>query len=231
MKTLKCLFILGTAATTLAMVASVQAASFDCAKAATKVEKAICADDELSSLDEEMAATYKLALNKGNAKAIKSAQKDWLKERDSCASDSTGMYASMNECIKEQYNDRLYDLNRLVYLPQKLKTCTDLVIDEKTTRFEGATPGEAGGEAFVVMQHHIGFFVLSVGGLSANDNADKYMYNTKDFAKGDKVKVCLTGVPNDCPPGDDRGKDYSITNYKNGKAFSGTPDWHSCGGA
>lgn len=231
MNILKSLCILGMATTALAMAASGQAASFDCAKATTKVEKAICADDGLSSLDDEMAAAYKLALKKGNASKIKSAQKDWLQERNSCASDDSGAYANMQECIKEQYNYRLFDLNRMVYLPQKLKACTDLVIDEKTTRFEGATPGEAGGEVFVIMKHHVGFFVVSVDGLSDKDNADKYMFNTKDFAKGDKVKVCLASVPKDCPPGDDRGKGYSITNYKNHKTFSGTPDWHSCGGA
>ena len=38
------------------------AASFDCAKASAKVEKAICADKELSALDERMAAAYKKQL-------------------------------------------------------------------------------------------------------------------------------------------------------------------------
>ena len=39
-----------------------QAASFDCAKARAKIEKAICADKELSALDERMAAAYKKQL-------------------------------------------------------------------------------------------------------------------------------------------------------------------------
>jgi len=41
---------------------AVRAASFDCAKAAAKVEKAICADQDLSRLDERMAAAYKKQL-------------------------------------------------------------------------------------------------------------------------------------------------------------------------
>lgn len=228
---MKSLLVLGMTATTLAMTTVAHAASFDCKKAATKVEKAICDNKELSGLDDEMAATYKLALTKGNVSTIKSAQKDWLQTRNSCATNNSGMNANINECIKEQYNTRLSDLKFLAYLPQKLKTCTDLSIDKKLTRFDGATPGEVGGEVFVVMQHQIGFFVTSVAGLPKDANADKYMFDTKDFAKGDKVEVCLTGIPHDCPPGDDRGKDYSITNYKNKKSFSGTPDWHSCGGA
>ena len=38
-----------------------EAASFDCAKARTAVEKMICADAELSKLDDEMAAVHRQA--------------------------------------------------------------------------------------------------------------------------------------------------------------------------
>jgi uncharacterized protein YecT (DUF1311 family) len=44
------------------MGAAAQAASFDCAKARHKVEKAICADKELSILDDRMAEAYKKRL-------------------------------------------------------------------------------------------------------------------------------------------------------------------------
>lgn len=46
---------------------SATAASFPCEKAATKVEKLICADAALSSLDEELAASYRhdIALKHG----------------------------------------------------------------------------------------------------------------------------------------------------------------------
>lgn len=37
-----------------------QAASFDCDKAATKIEKMICSDKELGSLDEDLLKAYKL---------------------------------------------------------------------------------------------------------------------------------------------------------------------------
>ena len=63
-----------------------QAASFDCAKAGTKVEKLICGDAELSKLDEELSAAYKAALqDQSEAESIKQAQKQWLKERNNCA--------------------------------------------------------------------------------------------------------------------------------------------------
>jgi hypothetical protein len=57
------------------------------------------------------------------------------------------------------------------------------------------------------------------------------MFSTVDFSKGDKVSLCLQSLPKDCPPGDDRGKVYQVTNHKNKKTFTGVDSWHLCGGA
>jgi hypothetical protein len=65
----------------------------------------------------------------------------------------------------------------------------------------------------------------------AGNNTDKYMFSTKDFLQGDKVKLCLQALPTDCPKGDNRGKIYSVINYKNNKSFVGVDAWHLCGGA
>jgi len=78
------------------------AASFDCKKATTDIEKMICADPELSKLDEELNAAYKTArLDKKEADVIKQAQKQWMKERDSCAD---------ADCVKLAYEARLSSL-------------------------------------------------------------------------------------------------------------------------
>ena len=70
----------------LFMALSIDAASFDCGKAASKVEKMICDNDELSHLDEEMSVVYKTALKDvRNADIIKQAQKKWIKERNEYA--------------------------------------------------------------------------------------------------------------------------------------------------
>ena len=77
----------------------VQAASFDCAKAGTKIEKLICGDAELSKLDEELNAAYKAAVqDKTKAKAVKQAQKQWMKERNGCEDAA---------CVKGAYEARL----------------------------------------------------------------------------------------------------------------------------
>jgi hypothetical protein len=48
---------------------------------------------------------------------------------------------------------------------------------------------------------------------------------------GDKVRMCLKSVPDDCPPGDERGKVYSVTNLRTKKKFTLPDSQHQCGGA
>jgi len=85
------------------MAVSVQAASFDCAKAASKVEKLICGDAELSKLDEELNAAYKTALQeKQQAASVRQTQKRWIDKRNACQN---------TECLKNAYLTRINELN------------------------------------------------------------------------------------------------------------------------
>ncbi len=80
------------------------AAGFDCAKAASPTEKAICADAGLSKLDGQLAAAWKAALTKGGDTAVlKTAQRKWLKQRDQCGGDAA--------CVGDRYRERLASLN------------------------------------------------------------------------------------------------------------------------
>jgi uncharacterized protein len=215
----------------LLIACPVSAASFDCGKASTTVEKLICGNAKLSSLDSTMASTYKNLINhSGKADEIKAEQRQWLTERNACTD---------NACLQTKYEQRLIQLAEIPVeqsaktpknFPKKVGECVDSLIEDKTTRFEGAIAGEAGGEVSISFQNGIILYITKVDALPS-ENADKYMYSTKDFAKGDRVKLCLTELPKDCPPGDDRGKIYSVQNYKNKKTFSGVDAWHMCGGA
>ena len=80
------------------------AAGFDCAKAASPTEKAICADAALSKLDGDLATAWKQALGKGgDTAALKAAQLKWLKQRDRCGDDA--------QCLGDRYRERLASLN------------------------------------------------------------------------------------------------------------------------
>jgi hypothetical protein len=48
---------------------------------------------------------------------------------------------------------------------------------------------------------------------------------------GDKVKLCLVSIPENCPPGDDRGRIYKATNLRTGESWEAPDSQHSCGGA
>ena len=63
-----------------------QAASFDCAKAITKIENSICASSVLSKLDSELANIYDVEiLVNPNPSGVKTAQRAWLREtRNKC---------------------------------------------------------------------------------------------------------------------------------------------------
>lgn len=80
-----------------------QAASFDCGKVTTDVEKLICADETLSTLDDYMAASYRKAKNElHNAPWFKEQHRLWLKARNVCGPDRS--------CLEESYKKRLEGL-------------------------------------------------------------------------------------------------------------------------
>lgn len=65
--------------------------SFDCSKAGTATEHAICASEVLSGLDREIAASYAAArdgLKKKGRQRLKKRQLSWIERRDACGSDA-----------------------------------------------------------------------------------------------------------------------------------------------
>lgn len=83
----------------LSFASCAQAASFDCAKAATLTEKRICLEPRLSSLDEQMADLYRQVLRQDPT--AKYSQRDWLKfGRNRCA-DSACLLATYTARISQ----------------------------------------------------------------------------------------------------------------------------------
>jgi uncharacterized protein YecT (DUF1311 family) len=88
----------------LLWVSQVQAASFDCAKVSTKVEKMICKDKRLAlqQLDEELAKAYADALDASSQPdLLRKDQQAWLKTRNACQDDV---------CISDKYEHRIHVL-------------------------------------------------------------------------------------------------------------------------
>lgn len=80
----------------------VQAASFDCGKASTKVECLICDNPELSKLDEVLAQAFKsVTQDEAHTKTIRNEQVRWIKHRNYCES---------SICLKALYKARIQEL-------------------------------------------------------------------------------------------------------------------------
>lgn len=95
----------------------VQAASFDCGNAASKIEKLICGDDGLSKLDESLSKTYRQALARSGddkPQEIKE-QRQWLK--------ITHMSCKDAACLKELYAKRIHELAEYTYVPAHFGAC------------------------------------------------------------------------------------------------------------
>lgn len=87
------------------------AASFDCKKAATTIEHAICADAALARLDRQVAETYQVGLKNAYEptaqETLRQSQRDWIAKRNkTCGGGEVG------SCLTKFYRDRLAVLNK-----------------------------------------------------------------------------------------------------------------------
>lgn len=84
------------------------AASFDCAKAKTDVEKAVCADPQLSDLDVQLAAAWRSMLNAvKDPAALRLKQREWAEGRSSCSE------GEMQSCLADSYSARIKLLHEM----------------------------------------------------------------------------------------------------------------------
>jgi uncharacterized protein len=94
-------------ALTLAVPVVANAASFDCARARTPDEKAICANVALNDKDVRMSVLYdinKRTLAMGGRGALQDSQQEWLRDRRKCGANRA--------CLNRAYDKRLDELDR-----------------------------------------------------------------------------------------------------------------------
>jgi uncharacterized protein len=100
----------------LLLCALAQAASFDCTKAATAQEKAICATPDLSAADDQMAAAYHAWLAAAPpdwAAGIRDDQRLWLRARTTnCPAGNAAN--PIEQCLRQVYKDRIDELQSRV---------------------------------------------------------------------------------------------------------------------
>lgn len=83
-------------------------ASFDCRRASTPIENAICSDQRLSNLDSTLGELYRtsLALFPGTKTDIQSIQKEWIGVRNKCTNTA---------CLEKAYIVRMSEISNIIY--------------------------------------------------------------------------------------------------------------------
>jgi len=141
-------------------------ASFDCGKAKSTVEKAICSNDELGKLDEELAGAYKLAVKEYPVQNyVKARQREWIKDNNYCDKNQ------IVSCLKANYEKRI----------SKLKDIAFIKVYSNTQKFEYSD-----GDAVAEIRKKDGKFQIDVWGgfrihRQSSNEAGKPVYTGCEF--------------------------------------------------
>ena len=99
----------------MVQITTTQAASFDCSKASTRVEKLICGDADVSKLDNELAKAYQQGIEYSeDVLNTTMTQREWLKAiRDNCQN---------VDCLKAAYQSRIRELSTAIVAARQINS-------------------------------------------------------------------------------------------------------------
>jgi len=178
----KLLLILGVF---IAYSATICAASFDCKKAVTLVETTICAKDEISNLDSQVAQLYNNALDASvNLNSIKYEQNSWLKNvRDKCTN---------TECLKNAYLARIDELNKINAVHSPLMCESEKIISSSNSIFSTSV------KFFNLLDKTIRVYWINYSGkrvfyreIQKNSEYEQQTYLTHPWVVTDEYDNCL----------------------------------------
>lgn len=193
------------------------APSFDCAGARGFVETTICSDIGLGYTDRSIDESYQRLLlhSRADARAsIRQEQRNWLRKRNAC---------TQRNCLETSLDTREAALeSKLANVDLALRAnvsrvgeCETTRIDFIGARLEGEPPdGTSIGYADGVWQ-------------VSYDREPAVLRSHL----GDPARVCLVSTPHHCPPGDNRGRIYAVTNLRTHVRWNMPDAEHMCGGA
>jgi uncharacterized protein len=233
--------------TILAMVGlvaatSAHAASFDCTKAATVDERAVCADPRLSAMDTLLGRAFAEAKKAAAADAEDTARlmaiaRVFLAQRHACGATRSCLIASYAGAL-----DGYVSVGSTVTIPSWVDA--PLIADGKappsrslptvpgrcvTTQVEGVTPRLGDGGPVKPSDFDMGTAInFSNGGHQVSYEREPALIASRP---GDSVVMCLISIPQLCPPGDDRGRSYMVTNRRTQQTWTLGDSQHMCGGA
>jgi uncharacterized protein len=203
------------------------APSFDCTKASAEDEQAICSSRKLAELDVIIAKGYADLVGRIGKKEAAAVGGPLLKRRQACMSDVNCIYRREAEFVRvlaargapvalPKWIDDAAGLPNQA-LPGAVGKCARTTIDDIGARLMGDYAFTSGSSVS-----------FANGGYQVSYDSEPAILGSR---LGDPVTVCLKRLPENCPPGDERGKEYETTNIRTGKSWTLPDSEHSCGGA
>jgi uncharacterized protein len=192
-----------------------RAASFDCAAATSRTDRAICANPKLSAQDSALGVAYAQRLARDPS--VRQIQRAWLAARAAGCGHNVA-------CLSAFTTHQLAWLHSAGSLPATLPTtpgyCALTKVKVVANRLEEG-PGRPVAGSGSDIEETNGGNQVSYDQIPAVDAS----------RAGDAVVLCLVNLPHDCPPGDDRGKVYAGADLRTLRAWSLPDAEHMCGGA
>jgi uncharacterized protein len=229
-------FILSAAAV-MAISAPAQAVSFDCRHAMTPDELTICSDPRLSEMDDVVAAAFNQVKRTSDAATVVRVARDLLADRRLCQANKACILSNQLAALEAFRN-----AGAQVTIPPWVSA---LVIAGGTIPARTALPTSIGQCALTQVagvRPRLDFghqptsqdFDSGTAIDFANDG-HQVSYEREEALlhsrPGDRVVMCLISIPHNCPPGDDRGRMYTVTNMRTNETWSLPDAQHMCGGA
>lgn len=106
-------------------------------------------------------------------------------------------------------------------LPQQTGDCAHTAVAHIGTRLQDVRTGRDIPDSGTAVW-------LRNGGYQVSYEPDRAV---QDSRPGDPVLMCLVKLPEHCPPGDQRGRWYTVTNLRTLRSWTLPDAEHSCGGA
>ena len=182
-------------------------ASFDCAKARTPVEKAICGSYYAAELDRAMDELYRAAIARapGQRAASEAAQRQWLAARDA----RCGRAKPDTECLTRFYKDRIVALVRIARDAKDAPIAGRYVYGEKGEAGELFLAEMPDGTTFVLIDTinvaHVSPHSCSFLQRLKDRRGDVLRFNDPQVSKTCALEIAVTGnravvreAPKDC---------------------------------
>ncbi len=217
--------------------AGARAASFDCSRAATVDEHAVCSNPLLSELDSVAGEAFSQARQSAGASEVTPIARDFLADRKACGANTACIMANYVAAI-ETYKDSgsktaLPDwagataiagseAPRSNAIPKSVGQCVRTTVAQVMPRLDP-------GHSPVSSDFDSGTAILLANKLyQVSYDREAALLGSHP---GDEVVACLTSIPHHCPPGDARGRTYAATNLRTHASWWLPDSEHTCGGA